>query len=280
MRLSSATPANAIDLDIPPDASRELLSLVATTADTLRENLLARGHAAELYGSVVDWCDFDRADARCNEAWHELETREAAEAPAQPEPMESAQLKMVDLAFGKIFDAMDAERRGQTELEQGDTAKRAEEILFKQGDMHSHYDIGPWEGGYAVFRTYEIDDAMLAEYGLPTGLQKLGEFETLLELHQAIIDGSALAVIPLWITDAERTRETDTAAEKDHIKADVARLRELENQRDSFVIGAPNGTETHDPDEWRLQNPKDAEELERLEVGTRYRTVGISQRHR
>jgi hypothetical protein len=45
----------------------------------------------------------------------------------------------------------------------------------------------------------------------------------------------------------------------------VARLRELENERDSFVIGAPDGTETHDPEEWRLQNPEDAEELERLE---------------
>jgi hypothetical protein len=104
------------------------------------------------------------------------------------------------------------------EKEQSDKAKLAEEILFDLSDGHSHYYIDRWEGGYAVFRTYEIDDAMLAEYRIPTDLQKLGDAETLPELHQAIIDGSALAVVPLWITDAEREREIDTAAERrDHM---------------------------------------------------------------
>jgi hypothetical protein len=53
----------------------------------------------------------------------------------------------------------------QTPIESNDKAARAEEILLQQGDMHSHYDIGPWQGGFAVFRTYEIDDAGGARSG-------------------------------------------------------------------------------------------------------------------
>src|SRR6476469_3881535 len=86
-------------------------------------------------------------------------------------------------------------------VEANNKATRAEKILFEQGDMHSHYDIGPWEGGFAVFRTYEIDDAMLEEYGLPTGQQVLGRAETLDQIYDAIIDGKALSVHPEWITD-------------------------------------------------------------------------------
>ena len=88
-----------------------------------------------------------------------------------------------------------------------DKAKLAEDILAQQGDMHSHYDIGPWEGGVAVFRTYEIDDNMLAEYGLPTGQQIFGRADTLDQLHEAIIDGSALTTYPQWVTDERIERE-------------------------------------------------------------------------
>jgi hypothetical protein len=86
---------------------------------------------------------------------------------------------------------------------QNDKARLAEEILLKQGDMHSHYDIGPWQGGFAVFRIYEIDDQMLERLDLPTGQQVFGHAETLQQLHEAIIDGSALGADPQWITDGQ-----------------------------------------------------------------------------
>ena len=37
-----------------------------------------------------------------------------------------------------------------------------------------------------MFRTYEIDDAVLEEYGLPTGQQVLGRAETLDQMHEAM----------------------------------------------------------------------------------------------
>lgn len=46
----------------------------------------------------------------------------------------------------------------------------------------------------------------------------------------------------------------------------IERYEELESDRDGYVLGAPDGTETPDPDGWRDDNPDDAEELDRLEV--------------
>jgi Ti-type conjugative transfer relaxase TraA len=61
-------------------------------------------------------------------------------------------------------------------------------ILYRMGDMHSHYDIEPRGGGYALVRTFEIDDDMLAEYGLPAdGEQQWGWTKTLDEMHDRII---------------------------------------------------------------------------------------------
>jgi hypothetical protein len=119
-------------------------------------------------------------------------------------------------------------------VEADDKARRAEEILFQQGDMHSHYDIGPWQGGFAVFRTYQIDDAMLGEYGLQTGQQVLGRAETLDQIYDSIIDAKALSEHPdalirrgfgevlclagetayaEWVTDERMEREAAAAAE-------------------------------------------------------------------
>lgn len=113
-------------------------------------------------------------------------------------------------AFG-TFVGEDAPER--ITVEANEKAKRAEEILSQQSDMHSHYDIGPWEGGFAVFRTYEIDDAMLGEYGLPTGQQVFGHAETLDQIYDAIIDGKALSELPEWVTDERMEREATAAAD-------------------------------------------------------------------
>jgi hypothetical protein len=67
-------------------------------------------------------------------------------------------------------------------------AELAADILSSMGDMHSHYDIEPRDGGFALVRTFEIDDAMLAEYGVP-GEQDLGWTKTLDAMHDRIIDG-------------------------------------------------------------------------------------------
>lgn len=44
------------------------------------------------------------------------------------------------------------------------------------------------------------------------------------------------------------------------------RLAELRADRDAWVIGAPDGTETPDPDGWERDNPDDAAELASLEA--------------
>lgn len=45
--------------------------------------------------------------------------------------------------------------------------EEARKLLDKAGDMHSHYDVDWRNGEFAVVRTFEIDDNMLAEYGVP-----------------------------------------------------------------------------------------------------------------
>lgn len=45
----------------------------------------------------------------------------------------------------------------------------------------------------------------------------------------------------------------------------IARIEELTSERDSFVIGAPDGSETPAPDQWAEEYPEEAEELAILE---------------
>jgi hypothetical protein len=45
--------------------------------------------------------------------------------------------------------------------------EQARALLDGAGDMHSHYDVDWRNGEFAVVRTFEIDDNMLAEYGVP-----------------------------------------------------------------------------------------------------------------
>jgi len=65
-------------------------------------------------------------------------------------------------------------------------AELVDEILFRKGDMHSHYDIDARDGGFALVRTFEIDDEMLEEYGVPDE-QVFGWSATLDQMHDRII---------------------------------------------------------------------------------------------
>jgi hypothetical protein len=66
-------------------------------------------------------------------------------------------------------------------------AERVEELLAGMGDMDSHYDIEPRDGGFALVRTFEIDDAVLAEMSPPPE-QVFGWTPTLDEMHERILD--------------------------------------------------------------------------------------------
>ena len=46
----------------------------------------------------------------------------------------------------------------------------------------------------------------------------------------------------------------------------IARIEELQTERDSFVLGAPDGSETSNPEGWAEENPDEAEELAILEA--------------
>lgn len=46
----------------------------------------------------------------------------------------------------------------------------------------------------------------------------------------------------------------------------IARIEELQGERDSYVIGAPDGTETPDPEGWTRDCEDDAAELATLEA--------------
>lgn len=46
----------------------------------------------------------------------------------------------------------------------------------------------------------------------------------------------------------------------------IERIEELEGERDDHILGAPDGTETPDPEGWAEENPSEAEELDALET--------------
>jgi hypothetical protein len=45
--------------------------------------------------------------------------------------------------------------------------EQARKLLRMAGDMHSHYDVAWEDGRFAVVRTFEIEDSVRAEYGVP-----------------------------------------------------------------------------------------------------------------
>jgi len=46
----------------------------------------------------------------------------------------------------------------------------------------------------------------------------------------------------------------------------IARIEALQAERDGWVLGAPDGTETPNPQGWANENPNDADELASLEA--------------
>ena len=91
-------------------------------------------------------------------------------------------------------------------------AQLVEQFLHRMGDMHSHYDIDARDGGFALVRTFEIDDDMLAEYRLPaSGEQEWGWRPTRDELHDLIIKREQRPAYSRWT--GERLGETAGVAQ-------------------------------------------------------------------
>ena len=183
-------PWNAVDLDIPPDASRDLLSLVAKTADTVRENLLAGGHEAELHGSVVDWSNFQQAAARYNEAWDKLDALESGRAAAQPQSRDAGDELSQPLGAAELAERVrrimenpflaDAERDDRVlqaveerreELSQAEAARQddAPQVGYSQEpELQSSADRDAAEIDY-LFGRQEMTEARAAAYDRFTG---------------------------------------------------------------------------------------------------------------
>jgi hypothetical protein len=162
--------------------------------------------------------------------------------------------------------------RLQAGLEPGEQAGLAEDILDRQDGMHSHYDIAPWQDGFAVFRIYEIDEGMLEEYHLPTSQQVLGCAETLDRLHDAIIDGSALTAFPQWVTD-EQMIEADERYMAGLAEADNDDRRESVNEDRS---SSDQADERRQDDEEITEDLYDRDTGERLDGGGQDRETGHS----
>lgn len=61
------------------------------------------------------------------------------------------------------------------------------------------------------------------------------------------------------------TRTIDNTADILDSRDVIARIEELTSERDGFVIGAPDGTETPAPEQWAEENPDESDELAALE---------------
>jgi hypothetical protein len=168
-------PWSAVDLEIPANADQELLKEAHVTVVQCCQAVSREPHPFDIY-------------APDNEQTPDRNFENAA--------------RRLDELGGRL----------QAGLEPGERASLAEAILDWQDGLHSHYDIAPWQDGFAVFRIHEIEDGMPEEYRPPTGQQVLGWAETPDRLHDAIIDGSALIVPPQWVTDQQMAE-----AEEQHV---------------------------------------------------------------
>jgi hypothetical protein len=203
--LSSDTPVSkeAIDRDpwaavyqpIPADADTALLRKAHDAAMHCAAAVVgAAGPAANvfeptLFGKGEPRAEnFERAVRRIDELGERLR---AAQPPGEPQMVETPK------RAGALHEEPTAEGRA------GDKEKLARDILDQQADIHSHYEIAAWQGGFGLLRIYEIDDETLQQYGMPAGQQLLGRAETLDQLHETIIDGSALTAYPQWVTDEQ-----------------------------------------------------------------------------
>ena len=183
-------PWSAVYLDIPQNADPTLLKEAHATVVRCCEAVSRPPHPFDIYAPDNGHAperNFENAVRRLDELGSRLRVPH--------EPSEALTVETTQTPGAQ-------EQEPVAEPERTSKAKLAEEILAQQDGMHSHYDIGPWQGGFAVFRIYEIEDEV-SEPSLPTGQQVLGRAETLDQLHDTIIDGSALTAYPSWVTDEQ-----------------------------------------------------------------------------
>ncbi|MBV8738067.1 MAG: hypothetical protein JO007_12570 [Alphaproteobacteria bacterium] len=223
-------PWSAVNLEIPAGADQALLM--------------------EAHATVVECC--------------QAVSRTAGPFDIQAPDNDQTQSRNLENAMRRLEELGDRLRAG---LEPGEQAKLAEDILNRQDDMHSHYDIAPWQDGFAVFRIYEIDDDMLKEHHLPTGQQLLGGAETLDHLHEAIIDGSALTASPQWVTD-EQMIEAD-----EHYMARLAEAAD-DDRRASINEDRSSSDRTEERSRDDDEPLYDTETGERLDRGGEGREAG------
>lgn len=58
--------------------------------------------------------------------------------------------------------------------------------------------------------------------------------------------------------------DIDNSEDTIDVRDVIARFEELETERDDFVSGAPDGSETPDPQGWAADNPEESSELDLL----------------
>jgi hypothetical protein len=185
-------PWTAVYLDIPVNADQALLKEAHVAIVECCQAVSRPPDPFDIYApdnGQTPERNFANAVRRLDELGGRLR---AAEEPTEPLTDQATQ-------------ALDPQQQEPAvEAGRSDKAKLAEELLAQQGGWHSHYDIAPWQGGFAVFRIHEIEDPIAEQhYAPPTSQQVLGRADTLDQLHQAIIDGSALIADPQWVTDKQ-----------------------------------------------------------------------------
>jgi hypothetical protein len=136
-------------------------------------------------------------------------------------------LSVIEERYGSLPEKAQEEAKGQSALDAPkDKAQQVEDILFRMGDMHSHYDTLQREDGFVLVRTFEIEDDIRAEHGVPAE-QEFDRTQTLDEMHDLII--SRDAALPSRMSDEERATRIQVAereareAEESHELGDGGR---------------------------------------------------------
>ena len=216
--------------------------------ENLRARVARRAQQHEGTRPMDDWWEEEKRRRRGGGSAMDMDVR-PREPRGQQQPPDRTDEKIVDAVKGDEIqpeiitrlkpsepkrggvqpDTPDRDRAEQ--VRNSEVAARASEILDQQNNSQATYGIGPWEGGYAVFRTWNREDEMVAQVDLPASQQKLGAAPTLGELHAAIIDGSALTAAPEWVTDErieQNTKQEHTAANHNERELDpfTQRLRD------------------------------------------------------
>jgi hypothetical protein len=193
-------PWTAVYLQIPAGADQALLKEAHYTVVQCCQAVFRPPNPFDIYAPDNDYTrdqNFDNSVRRLDELGDRLQA-----AQEHPEPL--------TVEITQSAGAQDQEAAAAPG--QNIKARLAEEILAQQNNSQASYVIRPWEGGYAVFRTWNPDDEIVAQIDLPAPQQKLGAVQTLGELHAAIIDGSVFTAAPAWVTDEQMNKAQNSQA--------------------------------------------------------------------